>query len=169
MDRRKRLRRVALLCIHFTRNLAFFRALSDSKPDHKEGDFWITVKGDCLDIAVLEWCKLFAEQKGKHAWQKICADQDQFQTHLIAKTGITKDEWDQCCIELWKYRNKFVAHLDDDHTMQIPKMSAPMETAAYYYDYVKGLDEGSFFIGFPPDLHTYYAECYQMALDATKK
>ena len=52
--------------------------------------------------------------------------------------------------------------------MQIPKMSAPMETVVYYYDYVMGLDEESFFIGFPSDLHAYYAECYQMALDTTK-
>ena len=40
MTRIERLRRVALLCIHFTRNLAFSRAIDDLIPGKHEGDFW---------------------------------------------------------------------------------------------------------------------------------
>ena len=164
MDRRSRLRRAALLCIHFTRNLAFFRAMSDSKPDYKEGEFWITLKGNCLDVAVLEWCKLFGERDGKHSWQRICANQEQFRKDLVAELGITNDEWDQSWTELRSYRNAFVAHLDDELTMHIPEMSLPIRMVAFYYEYVMSLDEGSFFTGFPLDLYIYYDECYQKAL-----
>ena len=55
---------MALLCIHFTRNLAYSRAVHGFVKEKKEGDFWITMQGNCLDVSVLEWCKIFGEKKG---------------------------------------------------------------------------------------------------------
>jgi hypothetical protein len=58
MSRKDRLRRVALLCAHFTRNLAYYRAAQD-RIARTSPEFWRTVYSNFLDIAVLEWCKLF--------------------------------------------------------------------------------------------------------------
>jgi hypothetical protein len=60
-----------MLCIHFIRNLAYSRAIEELVPHKMEGDFWITMQGNCLDTAVLEWCKLFGDHKGNHYWGKM--------------------------------------------------------------------------------------------------
>jgi hypothetical protein len=75
---RDRVRRAAILCVHFMRNLAYYRAgwavrvghSGRSGSSHRvllrnDSQFWRTVNGNCLDACILEWCKLFAEPRGK--------------------------------------------------------------------------------------------------------
>src|SRR5687768_4600101 len=91
MDDRRR--RILLVCCGFARNLAIYRCgqgvgrvLLD-----KEGDrgFWREVNSSCLDIAVLEWCKLFADQRGKHSWRRVVAPEMHaaFERGLLAAMG----------------------------------------------------------------------------------
>ena len=169
MTRKQRLRRVALLCIHFTRNLAFYRAINDLIPVKREGDFWITMQGNCMDVAVLEWCKLFGERNGKHSWQKIVDDPDAFRSSLLSALSITQADWDDCWSEIRAYRNAFVAHLDSEHTMQIPTMSLPRRMVTFYYNIVLGSDDSAgYFHEFPTDLDNYYDRCHSDAVSKTQ-
>jgi len=99
MTRNQRLRRVALLCIHFTRNLAYSQAIEKFVPEKKEGDFWITMEGNCLDTAILEWCKLFGEFNGKHFWGKIVDSRETFKTNLLRTLSINEDEWESTRVD----------------------------------------------------------------------
>lgn len=63
MTREQRLRRVVILWCHFTRNMAYYRAGWKDKKPVRSFEFWNTLNGNCLDIAVLEWCKLIGERK----------------------------------------------------------------------------------------------------------
>lgn len=164
MNRRTRLRRVALLCIHFTRNLAYYRAMFDTNPEVREGAFWTTVAGNSLDTAVLEWCKLFGERDGNHSWQTISDDRAQFRTNLKTQLGISIEQWQACREELRSFRDTFVAHLDDELTMNIPDMALPVQMVAFFYDYVLTLGEQSFFTDFPVDMYQYYDQMYQDAI-----
>ena len=163
MNRKTRLRRVALLCVHFTRNLAFYRAISDLLSGQKEGDFWITMQGNCVDTAVLEWCKLFGERSGKHSWQKIADDPDTFRSQLLSELQINNRKWEDCWSKLRSYRNAFVAHLDSDETMHILNMSLPYSMVEFYYSFVTTSREEFDRSGLPSDLSIYYGESYAVA------
>ena len=64
MTRRERVRRLFLLCTHFLRNLAFYRAGRHRGQLKRKNQYWTVVTNNCLDHCVLEWCKLFADPKG---------------------------------------------------------------------------------------------------------
>ena len=119
MTRRDRLRRVVLLCVHFSRNLAYYRAGHD-RLTNASPSFWITIDGNFLDMAVMEWCKLFGDQKGRHSWVKVVTDRSRFEAELLSHLGISPRELEGYVNEMRIYRNKFLAHLDDLPVMDIP-------------------------------------------------
>jgi hypothetical protein len=88
MTKRERFRRVVLLCAHFTRNLAYCRA-AQGRITGASPEFWRTFSNNCLDIAVLEWCKLFSDRNGKHSWSKVLAEPARFESDLFATLSIT--------------------------------------------------------------------------------
>src|SRR4029434_10474685 len=120
MKSRKKLRRAALLCCHFVRNLAYYRAGFHDGTFKGDNEFWATVNGDFLDICVLEWCKLFGDYSEKHHWKRVVQYAKQFTTGMFSALGISQDDLDQCWKSIRSYRNKFVAHLDNEDTMNIP-------------------------------------------------
>lgn len=79
----ERMRRVAILCHHFVRNYAYYKII----PEAMDSEFWRTVRGNFLDIAVLEWCNLFADKNDPHGWRRIVSDQARFETELLAHLG----------------------------------------------------------------------------------
>ena len=169
MTRQERIRRVAWLCIHFTRNLAFYRAIRDLELGKKEGDFWITMEGNCLDIAVLEWCKLFGEKTGEHSWHKMARDRDSFRASLLSDLSIKQSEWDAAWSKIREYRNKFVAHLDSEHMMHPPDMKLAQGMVKFYFEQMHADKDGANALaGFLTDLDAYYDLCYSDTLAATK-
>lgn len=157
MTRRQRIRRVAILCCHCLRNLAFYNpGWRDGALLFKE-QFWVTANGNFLDICVLEWCKLFADPRGKHYWGKVIADSAAFFDVLLKALGMTRHQLEAYVKEMRTYRDTFVAHLDSEEQMQIPKLHVARQSAAYLYDYLRANeDEGDFFIDAPDTASTLY-------------
>src|ERR1035437_6199957 len=114
MTRSQHLRRVAILCCHCLSNLAFYKANGKSK---LKGQFWLGANGNFLDIAVLEWCKLFADTRGKHFWRKAISADVSFQEGLLAELGLTETEFEDYVNQVRAYRDKFIAHLDSEEVM----------------------------------------------------
>ena len=57
------------------------------------------------------------------------------------------------------YRDTFVAHLDLEETMRIPKLAIVESSVSYLYDYLLAhQDDGGFFTDGPTKASTYYAE-----------
>lgn len=160
MTRRQRIHRVGILCCHCLRNTAFYMAgCRDGEVVFKEPrQFWINVNGNFIDICVLEWCKLFAEEKkGKHYWGKVITDAAAFFDGLLKALGMTNDEFEAYVKEMLFCRDKFIAHLDSEKTMDIPKLHVAHQSTAYLYDYLRAHeDEGDFFIGFPDTALSFY-------------
>jgi hypothetical protein len=119
VSKRDRLRRAVLLCAHFSRNLAYYRAGHD-RLTNASPSFWVTIDGNFLDVAVMEWCKLFGDQKGKHSWAKVVTDPSRFEAELLSHLGISPRELEAYINEMRVYRDKFLAHLDDLPLMEIP-------------------------------------------------
>ncbi len=161
MTHRQRLRRVAILCFACTRNLAYYRAgWNQGVPVfNKNSNIERTVNSNFLDLAVLEWCKLFLP-KEKHAWPTIVIDHRKFETGLLAQLDMERDDFDSSTKELRTYRNKFIAHLDSLELMQFPLMDTVKNSVFYYFDYILQFkNDGATFEDVPHDLTAYYQRC----------
>ena len=143
MSRRDRLRRVVLLCCHFARNLAYYRV--GQTPEYKQlfdpaktpcANFWRMANSDFLDLCVLEWCKLFADAKGKHHWKTIVSDSAGFHSALLKHLGIDDAAFKAYVDTVRRYRDKFVAHLDSDHEMYVPPLDTAKKAVWFYHAYV---------------------------------
>ena len=137
MDKRDRLRCSALLCCHCVRNIAYYRAGWRDGVLLQDTDFWRNVTGNFLDIAVLEWCKLFADQKAKHHWKRVVPEPDSFLASLLSHVGETEDSFDAYCTEMRTYRDKFLAHLDAERTIQIPRLNTALDTSVFLFGTVR--------------------------------
>jgi hypothetical protein len=164
MNRRKRLRRVALLCIHFARNLAFYRAgIVDGKLIRNSA-FWKTLNFNFYDLSILEWCKLFADFRGKHYWGKIVRNKEDFESGLLSTLSTKRDDLDAYVDEVRRCRDKFIAHLDSDQIDYRPHMDLALKSAIYYYQFIlRHENEEDNYLDFPKDLQQFYDTCYREA------
>lgn len=162
MDREKKLRRVALLCCHFARNCAYYHAGWDGKQTKATNEFWATVQGNFIDIAVLEWLKLFGDHKDKHHWKKVVDDKEAFKKDMLISCEITEDNLAQCRESFKAYRDKSIAHLDSGETMNIPTLDVPLPLALakYYYRYVANELGETGLRKLPRNIEHYYQRCF---------
>ena len=118
-----RVRRIAILCHHCVRNAAYHRAGWVDNRLVSDDEFWRNANGNFLDIAILEWCKLF-DWKGKHHWStvickagprdKTSPEVRAFLSDMLQSADISEEEFAKSFKKIMTYRNKFVAHIDND-------------------------------------------------------
>ena len=157
MTRKQRLRRVGILCCHFLRNLAFYKAGWRKNKLIFNEQFWVNTNGNFLDICILEWCKLFGEKKGQHYWQKVITDQPAFLAQLLHAVGLTEVEFNIYIEEMRTYRDKFVAHLDSEEIMSIPKLKVARKSTSFLYSYLLAHEEeDNCFYDAPPKASQFY-------------
>ena len=164
-------RRVALLCCHVARNVAYYHIgyiNEDGTGALKQPtEFGATVNDNMLDIAVLEWCKLFADPKARHHWHRIIqtdAEQKQFLAQLLPAVGVNAKGWEQYLKKVRDYRDKFIAHLDEENQMNIPSTEPALKSVFFLYAHLLALaPTGSFDmprrVKLPLDLQVYFAQC----------
>jgi hypothetical protein len=158
MNHSERLRRTLKLCCHCLRNLAFYRAGWRGSQFCSNRQFLINANSNCLDIAVLEWCKLFADRDGKHHWKQLISNDTEFIYGLCKGIGISNFQFRKYASVMLRYRNKFVAHLDDDRVAQIPRLRIARKSTAYLYDYLRGTPEAKTCL---PDLKEHAKQYYE--------
>lgn len=162
MTKNQRARRVAILCCHCARNAAYYRAGWRNNNIIVREDFWVSANGNFLDLAVLEWCKLFADKRGKHHWRKVVPDPDSFLPDLLNNIGLNEHQFEDQCKEIKTYRDKFVAHLDDEPKMQIPHLSMVIDSVIYLYSIIR--EEFDHVLNDAPDnLRSFYRQRFAHA------
>jgi hypothetical protein len=149
LSRDERRRRVAQLCCSFMRNLAFHRAGLEIEvqrrlldPKHPQAAYWREAHGNFFDISVLDWCKLFADREGKHHWRRVVENPDRFEADLYA-TGVPADEFTTLIKNIKNYRDKFVAHLDEERTMLLPALEVARAAIFFLYGRLVQQADGS--------------------------
>lgn len=154
MTRNFRIKRVAILCRYCLWNCAFYRARSDKNEliNLDNNEFWRIVDSNFIDMCVLEWCKLFADERGKHCWKKVITDQTRFLSSLLADLNCTETEFNTYIAMVKHYRDKFVAHLDNENRMDIPNLEWIKKSTLYLYDYLFNHEGADAFIQNPPNL-----------------
>jgi hypothetical protein len=157
VNRRTRLRRTGILCLHCLRNAAYYRAWNAGPVARRETQFWKTLNGNFIDTCLLEWCKLFGDLKAKHHWSKSVTDSAQFTAELYRKLGMDEAAFEDYRLEVREYRDKFVAHLDEINQAEIPRLQPVIDSVRYLYDYlVQVEDDLNAFQGAPQSARRYY-------------
>ena len=142
MSRRDRLRRVVILCRDFARNRTYYRSGQSSRhkslldSPHVPRQFLAGYEQHFIDICVLDWCKLFAEKSGKHYWINIVTDAAGFEAALLKHLNVSAEEWQRQIDGMRRYRDKFLAHLDSDHVMNIPTLDLARDAIWFYHSWV---------------------------------
>ena len=163
-------RRTALICYHFTRNLAYYRAgWRDKQPIFPNNDLWKNINSNFLDVAVLEWCKLFADKRARHSWRKVVVDSSSFLPQMLHDTEVSLPEWNSYLRRMRGYRDKFIAHLDNDSMMNIPDMNLAEFAVYYLFDIVTAEQSSELFKDLPSDLRSYRDSCRTVAVEAYTK
>ncbi len=137
---------------------------------HASANFFRVANGNFIDICVLEWCKLFADKKGKHYWENVVADKAGFKAELLKHLGIDEAAFEKEIERMRQYRDKFLAHLDSEEIMNIPDLEIPKKAAWFYYAYLVANEttEGNF-IGFDADLDGLYVRMEREAEAAYRR
>lgn len=161
MDVTKRRRRVGILCCHFARNYACYKAgWNDGELKVKE-QFWVSVNSNFIDIAVLEWYKLFGDYKDKHHWKKVMSHDQDFKANMFRELNIKQTDLDKVHGSIKSYRDKFVAHLDSEETMNIPRLEDAYRMVCFYYLEVKKICDST--VDWPGTLEDFYKEHFSKA------
>ena len=138
MTRRKELTAHLFRLVHLARSTEMKRALTEVAPK-PHLNFWRLIHGNQLDIAVLEWCKVFSSDGEATHWKKIVppADHDQFRDSLFAAVGVTADEWAAYWKKMKAYRDNLVAHhIELNRVANYPSLGLAMKSSFFYYTYL---------------------------------
>lgn len=167
LNREERLRRVAKVCVHFARNMAYYRAARDGDEwiTPAGSNFWNTTTANFIDTAVLEWCKVFADKNERQHWRKVVSDAAGFEAGMLAAVGADAVAFEAVIDATRVYRDKFLAHLDSKRVMDIPRLDALWAAARFCFRHVldkEMTDAEAARIGLP-DLDAYYRDCLDEA------
>jgi len=155
--------------VNVTRSAQLKRSLTSVESDPAL-NFWRVIYGNLLDVAVLEWCKIFGTNAEPAHWKKIVTDHDAFQKDLLALLKIDKATWTMYWDELKNYRNKSIAHhCKEGGPENYPKLDLALESSYYYYAYL--IKELRVFgrSKFPDDLREYSEKFARQATDIARK
>lgn len=159
MNRRTRLRRTGILCLHCLRNAAYYRAWNAGPVARRETQFWKTLNANFIDTCLLEWCKMFGDLKAKHHWSKSVTDSNQFTAELYQMLGMDKAAFENYRVKVREYRDKFVAHQDEINQAEIPRLQPIIDSTRYLYNYlVQVEDDLNALQDAPKNARTYYQE-----------
>lgn len=164
MTRRERLRRAGILCLHCLRNVAFYRAWYEAGQPKKGDQLWINVNNNFIDIAILEWCKVLGDHKGKQHFSKVLESPKQFEQELLQTLKITSEDFKAYIGEVRTYRDKFIAHLDEEPVMNVPHLDIAQQSAEFLYQRLRGQEaDKDTFDGAPASAKDFYDHFFKWA------
>lgn len=164
ITRRQRLRRTGILCLHALRNFAFFQSAQNARLRWAGQQYWVTASNNFLDIGLLEWCKFYGDRRAKHDWRKTVTDQNRFLTEMLNHIRLTEDFFDKYIEEVRTYRDRFIAHLDEDDRMNIPNLAPAIKSTQFLYAWLLCEENDSdAFLDAPTDAVTFFRQYFEEA------
>lgn len=155
-DREKLLRRVALKCADFARQLAYHRALNAYR-DQLRANFWIYTYNNAIDLAVLDWFHLFGYHNDDLHWKQVVPTVAEFRHGLHEYIRMNEDQWKEYWAKVKNYRDKDIAHIEVRPRSHVPDMATALRATTYYYNYViSQLSEFGDYSHWPSDLEEYH-------------
>lgn len=126
---------------------------------------------NAVDIAVLEWCKLFGGRNENYSWRRVVSHSDRFEQGLLVHLASNRTELRRYIDQMKFHRDKYVAHLDDENDMFIPDFSIAWSATQFYFSYVTEVElVGVTVVGeAEPTLVDYYDAHFSEATDVYRE
>lgn len=157
----------------FVCNVHFKRALYEIDRD-PHLNFWRMIQGNCLDIAVIEWCKLFGSDNKSYQpahWkiQVPYKEHDGFRRRLLGALKLSEEAWEDYWVEVKGYRDNHAAHFNQNYLnkpdSRYPELTTALEAAYFYYEYlIDSIADENVKRGYPEDIKDY---CERFASQAS--
>ena len=147
------------------RNVAYYRAL-DAVKKGWDKNYWIFIYNNHLDIAILEWCKIFGSNGEKTHWKNVVPTKDQreFREQMLKYIGVSADEWEAEWKVLTGYRNRHLAHHDFSPKRDVyPNLDPVLKSSTFYYQWLRDHWISEFQPQYPEDFMDYYAKYFAQA------
>lgn len=159
-----------VLLRNFVWQLIHHRAMKVTVINFNQG-FWKLIFSNCLDMAVLEWCKLFGANAEHHHWSKVFSDKEKFRQHILESVQMTQDQWNTYWKELTQYSNNAVSHFAPDFKpSRYPDLEPALKSVISCYEYLlMKLKEYGISHDFPSSLKNYADKLYEQALIYSEK
>lgn len=127
------------ILLHIAQSIAIMRAIASNKVKNTQA-FWLPIQGNCYDLAVIEWCKVFPPNTGYLHFKSIMPnDKDKkFEAELCKFLDIDKDKYNSYVKELKTYRDKLISHTDKnwrDHIPELPYLEIALRSTFFFYKY----------------------------------
>lgn len=156
------------------RNIHLKRVLHDTHPEPRL-NFWRLIYGNCLDMAVIDWCKLFGSDKEPVHWKNVVpeADHDNFRAGLLSALGLSAGEWHEQRRRIKAYRDNLAAHFDvgfirRETDLRWPDLTMPLSATYFYYDWLRAMMDRKIADSYPTDIRDYCRRFAEQAADAAK-
>ena len=144
--------------------------MSECEREWDEFEFWIATHNAFLDLAILDWCKLFTETSGVHHWRASVIDYAGFERSFFASSGLSDEQFAHYCDNLRTYRNRFLAHLDKHNAHRLPTLTvARVSTKALLHWLVCVEDHSGILSDAPSDPEQFYSACFHQARAAARR
>lgn len=144
------------------------RALTDIDPNPGL-NFWRLIYGTLLDVAVLEWCKVFGTDSEPTHWKRLVADHDAFRKDLLASLKVDEAGWEKYWQRMRDYRNDYVAHhVEESRVDKYPELDLALESSYFYYAFLIKEWRASGDSRLPDDLRDYGANFAGQAKEIAK-
>ncbi len=151
--------------VYVVRNAACNEALSRYKDDFNQ-NYWILIYNNFLDIAVMEWCKIFGSNKEPTHWKTLVDDHDIFRQNLLKALNIDDAAWKSYWMGMKDYRDTQVAHHQyNPNITHYPNLNIALESSFYYYNWLISKLRSLAISSFPDDLKDYYSRFVDQALN----
>ena len=159
-----------LVIAAFVRNVQIRRALQTVEPTPSL-NFWRVLYGNCTDMAVIDWCKLFGSDRDSVHWKRVVpkSEHTNFRRDLLAYLHVPRKAWRTYREGMKNYRDKLAAHHDPfrpSTPRQIPMFDLGVTATVFYYDWIlKGLNGTH---TYPLDLEEYCRRISKQAVRAAE-
>lgn len=125
------------------RNVCIHRAINQNGP--MEQNFWRVTSGSAMDVAVVDWCKIFGNDvptSNPSHWKNVLssADHAAFRSELYLLAG-SEAKWLAYWAGMKNYRDTMAAHLDEvnKRPAKFPHFDLALDSATAYYDRLMAL------------------------------
>ena len=149
--------------VFVVRNVAYHRSLHKYK-DEFEQNYWISIYNNFLDIAVLEWSKVFGSKSNATHWSNHIDNEEEFRSGLLEHLNLSKTEWEDYWNNIKNYRDSVVAHhAHNPNITNYPEFNNALSSCYFYYQ--KLIIELRLLnvYDYPDDLEEYYKSCIKQA------
>lgn len=86
-----------------------------SKVSNPREDVWFYFMAAAYRDAVIEWCKVFGSRDDWSHWRRAAGvSAESLYPRFLLETGMTEPEWDEARTAVKSYRDKALAHHDED-------------------------------------------------------